>query len=466
MQEFIHEDFLLESTAAKKLYHDYASKMPIIDYHNHLSPALIAQNNHFNTITDAWIEGDHYKWRAMRTNGMDEKYCSGSATAFEKFNAWASTVPKTVRNPLHHWSQLELKRYFDIREFLNPSSAKKIYEQTNQILSQNSHSPQGLLKMMNVEFVGTTDDPIDLLEHHQFLLDHPVNITVAPTFRPDKAISIELTEQFGLYLNKLEHRTNKSINTFKEYVDALKFCHDYFGTKGCKASDHGIETVYFESYTEADLVKIFDKVRTGIVPNPIEVAQFKTAMLIQFALWGFEKGWIQQYHMGPIRNNSSRMFNLMGPDTGWDSIGSSVNPKNLSSFLNKLDSTNQLAKTILYSINAADNDMLTTMASNFNDGSFPGKVQSGAAWWFNDQRDGIIAHLNSVSNMGLLSRFIGMLTDSRSFLSFPRHEYFRRILCNLLGNEMERGLIPFDYNLIGEMTEDICYNNVKKYFNL
>jgi len=466
MPEFIHEDFMLENIAAKRLYHDYASKMPIIDYHNHLNPAFIAQNNHFNTITDAWIEGDHYKWRAMRTNGIDEKYCSGSATAFEKFNAWSNTLPKTIRNPLYHWSQLELKRYFGVSELLNSSSAKNIYANSNQILTQSTHTPQGLLKMMQVEFVGTTDDPIDLLEHHQYLLNNPINIKVAPTFRPDKAIAIESTEQFGLYLNKLEQRTNKSIHTFKDYLAALKICHDYFESMGCRASDHGVESMYFELYTETDLEKIFDKVRVGIIPSSMEVAQFKTAMLIQFAEWGFEKGWIQQYHMGPIRNNNTRMFNLMGPDTGWDSIGSSVDPKNISKFLNKLDTNNKLAKTILYSINAADNDMLSSMAANFNDGSFPGKVQSGAAWWFNDQMDGIIAHLNSVSNMGLLSRFIGMLTDSRSFLSFPRHEYFRRILCNLLGSEMERGLIPFDYDLIGSMTQDICYYNVKKYFNL
>ena len=466
MPDFIHEDFLLESAAAKRLYHDYAAKMPIIDYHNHLSPAIIAHNLNFSNITEAWIDGDHYKWRAMRTNGMEEKYCSGSASAFDKFSAWSSTVPKTIRNPLHHWSQLELKRYFGISTMLDSHSATSIYERANEILSKDSHTPQGLLKMMSVEFVGTTDDPTDSLEHHKFIIDHPTGIKVAPTFRPDKAMAIDMAELFNLYVSKLEQRTNTSIQSFNNYVEALKFCHDYFETMGCKASDHGIELAYYEPFTHAELEKIFDKVRVGTTPSELEVAQFKTAMLIQFAEWGYEKGWVQQYHIGPIRNNSTRMFKAMGPDTGWDSIGSSVNPKKLSLFLNHLDTNNKLAKTVLYSINAADNDMLVTMAGNFNDGSYPGKIQSGAAWWFNDQKDGITAHLNAVSNMGLLSRFIGMLTDSRSFLSFPRHEYFRRILCNVLGSEMECGLIPFDYDLIGGMTEDICYNNVKAYFNL
>lgn len=466
MPDFIHEDFLLESAAAKRLYHDYAAKMPIIDYHNHLSPAIIANNCNFNNITEAWIDGDHYKWRAMRTNGLEEKYCSGSASAFEKFSAWASTVPKTIRNPLHHWSQLELKRYFGVSTLLDSHSAATIYDRANEILSKDSHTPQGLLKMMGVEFVGTTDDPTDSLEHHKFIIDHPIGIKVVPTFRPDKAMAIDVAVQFNLYVSKLEQRTNTSIQSFNNYVEALKFCHDYFDRIGCKASDHGIEVAYYEPYTHTELEKIFDKVRLGATPSELEVAQFKTAMLIQFAEWGYEKGWVQQYHIGPIRNNSTRMFNAMGPDTGWDSIGSSVHPKKLSLFLNHLDTSNKLAKTVLYSINAADNDMLATMAGNFNDGSYPGKIQSGAAWWFNDQKDGITAHLNAVSNMGLLSRFIGMLTDSRSFLSFPRHEYFRRILCNVFGSEMERGLIPFDYDLIGGMTEDICYNNVKAYFNL
>jgi glucuronate isomerase len=466
MPDFIHEDFLLESAAAKRLYHDYAAKMPIIDYHNHLSPAIIANNHNFCNITEAWIDGDHYKWRAMRSNGIEEKYCSGSASASEKFSAWASTVPKTIRNPLHHWSQLELKRYFGISTFLDSNSAPSIYERANEILSKDSHTPQGLLKMMGVEFVGTTDDPTDSLEHHRFLIDNPIGIKVAPTFRPDKAMAIDVAVQFNLYVSKLEQRTNISIQSFNHYIEALKFCHDFFETMGCKASDHGIEVAYYEPFTHTELEKIFDKVRLGAAPSELEVAQFKTAMLIQFAEWGYEKGWVQQYHIGPIRNNSTRMFKAMGPDTGWDSIGSSVHPKKLSLFLNHLDTSNKLAKTVLYSINAADNDMLATMAGNFNDGSYPGKIQSGAAWWFNDQKDGITAHLNAVSNMGLLSRFIGMLTDSRSFLSFPRHEYFRRILCNVLGNEMERGLIPFDYDLIGGMTEDICYNNVKAYFNL
>ena len=466
MPDFIHEDFLLESVAAKRLYHDYAAKMPIIDYHNHLSPAIIANNYNFSNITEAWIDGDHYKWRAMRTNGLEEKCCSGSASAFEKFSAWASTVPKTIRNPLHHWSQLELMRYFGVSTLLDSHSAATIYDRANEILSKDSHTPQGLLKMMGVKFVGTTDDPTDLLEHHKFLIDHPIGIQVAPTFRPDKAMAIDITAQFNLYLTKLEQRTNTSIQSFNDYIAALKVCHDYFEAMGCKASDHGIEMAYYEPFTHTELEKIFDKARVGTTPSDFEVAQFKTAMLFEFAEWGYEKGWVQQYHIGPIRNNSTRMFNAMGPDTGWDSIGSSVHPKKLSLFLNHLDTSNKLAKTVLYSINAADNDMLATMAGNFNDGSYPGKIQSGAAWWFNDQKDGITAHLNAVSNMGLLSRFIGMLTDSRSFLSFPRHEYFRRILCNVLGNEMERGLIPFDYDLIGGMTEDICYNNVKAYFNL
>ena len=465
MKKFLDENFLLESASAEKLYHDFAKNMPIIDYHNHLSPQQIADDINFENLTAVWLQGDHYKWRAMRTNGVAEKYCSGNASDWEKFEQWASTVPYTIGNPLYHWSHLELQRYFDIDELLTPASAKKIYDECSEKMQDKDFSVRNLLRKMNVQYVGTTDDPLDDLSAHQKIQHSNFEIKVLPSFRPDKALHIDHATTFNEYILKLEAVTGITIVSFDDYVAALKNRHDYFAANGCTVSDHALEEMYAEDYTERELKVIFENVRKGLNPEKEDIAKFKTAVLFILGQWGFQKNWVQQYHMGPIRNNNSRMFATLGPDTGWDSMGNSVNIKAVSKFLDKLDKNNTLAKTILYSINPNDNDMLATMAGNFNDGSFPGKIQVGAPWWFNDQKDGIIKHLKSVSNMGLLSRFVGMLTDSRSFLSFPRHEYFRRILCNQLGSEMEKGELPSDEIWIGKLVQDICYNNAKAYFN-
>jgi len=465
MKKFLNENFLLESASAEKLYHGYAAAMPIIDYHNHLLPQQIADDNNFENLTAVWLHGDHYKWRAMRINGVAEKYCSGNATDWEKFEQWAATVPYSMCNPLYHWSHLELQRYFDVHELLNPANAKKIYDECSEKLQSKEYSVRSLLRKMNVQYVGTTDDPLDDLLAHQKINNDGFEIEVHPSFRPDKAMHIDNAATFNEYILKLQAVTGNSITGFDDYVAALKKRHDYFAANGCTVSDHGVEEMYAEDYTAEEVNSIFDKVRKGINPEKLEIAKFKSAVLFMLGEWGSEKNWVQQYHIGPIRNNNSRMFAALGSDTGWDSMGNSINIKAVAKFLDRLDKNNTLAKTILYSINPADTDLLATMAGNFNDGSFPGKIQLGAAWWFNDQKDGIIQHLKSASNMGLLSRFVGMLTDSRSFLSFPRHEYFRRILCNFLGNQMENGELPNEEKWIGKMVQDICYNNAKQYFN-
>lgn len=466
MDQFITDNFLLENSFAVKLYYEYAAKMPIIDYHNHLSPQMIAADCKFETITAAWLNGDHYKWRAMRTNGINEQFCTGNASDWEKFQQWAETVPYTMMNPLFHWTQLELKRYFNIDELLQPNSAKRIYDQCNEQLKENSFSVKNLLLKMNVQFVGTTDDPLDDLSFHQQIDQQAFDIKVRPSFRPDKAIHINNAVTFKTYIGKLGELTEIDILCFDDYLKALKNRHDYFHSHGCTVSDHGVEQLYADDFSLSDLELIFQNVLQGANPNKESIAKFKSAMLTFLAEWNFEKKWVQQFHIGPIRNNNTRMFTLLGADTGWDSMGNSVDLQAIAIFLDRLDQQNKLTKTILYSINPNDNDALATMVGNFNDGSYPGKIQLGAAWWFNDQMDGIIQHLKSVGNMGLLSRFIGMLTDSRSFLSFPRHEYFRRILCNFLGTEIAKGRLPNDEKWIGAMVQAICYLNAKKYFNL
>lgn len=466
MDQFITDNFLLENSFAVKLYHDYAAKMPIIDYHNHLSPQMIADDYKFETITAAWLNGDHYKWRAMRTNGINEQYCTGNASDWEKFQQWAETVPYTMMNPLFHWTQLELKRYFNIDELLQPNSAKRIFDQCNEQLKENTYSVKNLLLKMNVQFVGTTDDPLDDLSFHQQISLQAFEIKVKPSFRPDKAININNAATFNDYIGKLAKITEIDIHRFDDYIKALKNRHDYFHFHGCTVSDHGVEQLYAVDFSHSELELIFQNVQQGINPDKDAIAKFKSAMLTFLAEWNFEKNWVQQFHIGPIRNNNTRMFKLLGADTGWDSMGNSVDLQSIAIFLDRLDQQNKLTKTILYSINPNDNDALATMVGNFNDGSYPGKIQLGAAWWFNDQMDGMIQHLKSVGNMGLLSRFIGMLTDSRSFLSFPRHEYFRRILCNLLGTEIAKGRLPNDEKWIGAMVQDICYINAKKYFDL
>jgi len=464
MKPFLDENFLLKTKTAQTLYHEYAQKMPLIDYHCHLSPQQIAENMQFRNLTDAWLSGDHYKWRAMRTNGVDESYCTGNKTDEEKFMKWAETVPYTMRNPLYHWTHLELQRYFGVKEILNPSSAKGIYEQCSAMLQESTYSTQGLIQKMNVRVICTTDDPIDNLEWHQKIKDSNFSVKVFPAFRPDKAMEVNNTSAFALYLKKVEEVTNTNISDLSDYLVALKNRHDFFATMGCNVSDHGLEEIYAEEFTEKEVESIFIKALAGNDLSLTEQRKFKSAMLLHFAVWDWEKGWIQQYHLGALRNNNARMLNQLGPDTGWDSIGDFSQAAALARFLNKLDSEDQLTKTIIYNLNPADNELMATMIGNFNDGSVAGKVQYGSGWWFLDQKDGMERQISALSNMGLISRFVGMLTDSRSFLSYPRHEYFRRIVCNLFGNEIEEGELPNDIAWTGKIIQDICFNNANQYF--
>jgi len=431
MKAFLDENFLLNNKTAEELYHNYSKDLPIIDYHNHLIPEQIANDIKFDNISQAWLHGDHYKWRAMRANGVNERYITGDASDEEKFIKWAETVPYTLRNPLHHWTHLELQRYFGITDLLSPKTASKIYADTQAKLQQDSHSVRGLLRMMNVEVVCTTDDPIDSLQYHQQFAQEKESFKMLPAFRPDKAMNADNIAALNQYIDELERVSNRQISNLQDYLNALKSRHDFFAANGCKVSDHGLEQIYAEDYTEQEIKDIFGKIRSEKEISPTENLKFKSAMLIYFAEWDYEKGWVQQYHIGPLRNNNARMHRLIGPDTGWDSIGDFSQGRALSKFLNKLDNENKLTKTILYNLNPADNELFATMIGNFNDGSVKGKIQFGSAWWFLDQKDGMTKQINTLSNMGLLSRFVGMLTDSRSFLSFPRHEYFRRLLCNI-----------------------------------
>ncbi|MFN8252850.1 MAG: glucuronate isomerase [Ferruginibacter sp.] len=464
MKKFLDEHFLLQSKTAQTLYHEFAKPMPIIDYHNHLPPDQIANNINFGNLTQVWLYGDHYKWRAMRTNGINEKYCTGNAGDFEKFEQWAATVPYTLRNPLYHWTHLELQRYFGIHKVLNAGTAKEIYEEATAKLQTKEYSVWGLLTKMQVKTLCTTDDPVDTLEHHQRIAKSDCPIVVKPAFRPDKAMNVDDAAVFNAYVNKVEAAANVSVSSYSDYLKALKGRHDYFAANGASVSDHGLDQIFAEDYTDAEISNIFSKIRGGKSLEREEILKFKSAMLVEFAKWDHEKGWVQQFHLGALRNNNTRMLSLLGPDTGWDSIGDFSQASALSKFLNKLDSTDQLAKTIIYNLNPADNDLMATMIGNFNDGSVAGKIQFGSGWWFLDQKQGMIDQINSLSNMGLLSRFVGMLTDSRSFLSYPRHEYFRRILCNILGEEIEHGEIPDDIEWTGKIVQDICYNNAKSYF--
>ncbi len=466
MKKFLNEDFLLNSDTAKTLYHDYAAPMPIIDYHCHLPVEQIANDINFENLTQVWLYGDHYKWRAMRTNGVNEDYCTGNKSDFEKFEQWAATVPYTLRNPLYHWTHLELQRYFDEYELLNPQSAKGIYDRCSAKLKTKEYSIRNLLRKMNVRMVCTTDDPVDSLEHHRKIKEDGFEILVLPAFRPDRAMNVDNASTFNDYVNRIATVSGLNVNSFTEYLDALKQRHDFFATMGCCVSDHGLEQVYAEEYSEEEVSEIFRKIRSGKELSRVENIKFKSAMLYIFAIWDHEKGWVQQYHLGALRNNNSRGLQQLGPDTGWDSVGDFSQAASLSKFLNRLDATNQLAKTILYNLNPADNEVMATMAGNFNDGSVAGKIQFGSAWWFLDQKDGMTRQLNALSNMGLLSKLVGMLTDSRSFLSYPRHEYFRRLLCNLFGEEIENGELPNDIEWTGKIIRDICFYNANNYFNL
>ncbi|UOG76550.1 glucuronate isomerase [Hymenobacter tibetensis] len=461
---FLNEDFLLQTETAQQLYHEYAKSMPIIDYHNHLLPDQIAQDRQFETISQIWLYGDHYKWRGMRANGVPERYITGDASDWEKFEKWAETVPQTVRNPLYHWTHLELQRYFGVTELLNKESARRIYDECNAKLQTPEYSVRNLLRKMNVETLCTTDDPSDSLEHHRALAASDFATRVLPTFRADKAMTPEDATSYNHYLDKLGEAAAVDIRTYYDLQTALRLRHDYFAALGCRLSDHGLEQIYAADYTEAEINDIFAKVRGGEELTASEVLQFKSAMLVFLAEMDWEKGWTQQYHLGALRNNNSRMLRELGPDTGWDSIGDFPQGRALSRFLDRLDGQDKLAKTIIYNLNPADNELIATMIGNFNDGSVAGKVQFGSGWWFLDQKDGMEKQINALSNMGLLSRFVGMLTDSRSFLSYPRHEYFRRILCNIIGNDVENGELPDDMELLGTIVQNICYGNAKAYF--
>ena len=465
MKPFLDENFLLQTPTAQKLYHDFAEKLPIIDYHNHLPPEQVAGNINFKNLTQVWLYCDHYKWRAMRTNGINEDYITGSKSDFEKFEKWAETVPYTMRNPLYHWTHLELQRYFGIHDLLSVKTAQSVYDQATAKLQTPEYSVQGLLQKMNVETICTTDDPLDNLQFHQQLKREGGLVKMLPAFRPDKAMNPDDLEVLNAYIDKLETVAEVSIQDYDAYVSALKKRHDYFSENSCSVSDHGLEQVYAEDYTEEEIRTIFQKIRAKRSISQEENLKFKSALLFQFAVWDHEKGWVQQYHLGALRNNNARMLKQLGPDTGWDSIGDFSQGRQLSKFLNRLDSEDHLAKTIIYNLNPADNELIATMIGNYNDGSVAGKVQFGSAWWFLDQKDGMTKQINALSNMGLLSKFVGMLTDSRSFLSFPRHEYFRRLLCNLFGEDVENGELPNDIEWIGKIVSDICYYNAKNYFN-
>jgi len=465
VKKFIDENFLLNTKTAETLYHSYAKDMPVIDYHCHLPPDQIAADKNFENLTQVWLYGDHYKWRAMRANGISEDYITGKTTSdWEKFEKWAETVPYTLRNPLYHWTHLELQRYFDVYDILSPATARKIYDECTAKLQTPEYSVKNLLRKMKVTTVATTDDPLDSLEHHQKIKADAFEISILPAFRPDKAMNADDLPALQDYISKLAALTGQEIATYDAYLSALKARHDYFAENGCQVSDHGLEQMYAEDYTDAEINGIFLKIVANAALTPEEALKFKSAMLHQFAIWDHEKGWVQQYHLGALRNNNARMLRELGPDTGLDSIGDFKQSEALSKFMNRLDSTNQLTKTILYNLNPADNELMATMIGNFNDGTVAGKIQFGSGWWFLDQKDGMTRQINALSNLGLLSRFVGMLTDSRSFLSFPRHEYFRRLLCNLLGDDVENGELPDDIEWIGKIVQDICYNNAKTYF--
>jgi glucuronate isomerase len=464
--EFIHEDFLLETETAKRLYHDHAAKCPIYDYHCHLPVGLVANDTKFENMSQIWLSGDHYKWRAMRTNGVDERFCTGNASDWEKFQAWAQTVPHCLRNPLYHWTAMELKRPFGITQLLSPATAKDIYDKCSELLKTPQFSARGIMRQMNVKLVCTTDDPVDDLKHHRKIAADGFEIKVYPAWRPDKGMTPENTVAMNEWLDKLSAAADIEIKNFDSYLAALRNRHDFFHANNCRLSDRGLETAYAEDYTDKEIEKIFDKIRGNKKLDASEILKFKSAMLYEFAIMDAEKGWVQQFHFGALRNNNTRLFRSLGPDTGFDSIGDFELGRPLVKLLDRLDSQNKLAKTILYNLNPRDNEMLGTIIGCYQDGSVAGKMQLGSGWWFLDQKDGMEKQMTALSSLGLLSRFVGMLTDSRSFLSYPRHEYFRRILCNMLGNDVKLGLIPNDMQLLGQMVENISFNNAKNYFGM
>lgn len=465
VKPFMDEDFLLENDVARYLYHEHAAKMPIIDYHNHLPPHEIALDHQFENITQIWLNGDHYKWRAMRANGIPEEFITGSKSDLEKFKGWAATVPHTIRNPLFHWTHLELKRYFDINELLSSKNAEEIFWKTSSLLNTPEFSTQQLLAKMRVEVVCTTDDPTDDLSYHVNMSKQSSSTHMYPAFRPDRILFIGQSDYLS-YLQKLEMASEMSISNINELMEALSKRVQYFHNQGCRLSDHGLEHIFSRDFTIKEIDEIFRKRLSGIQVSAEDEELFASGILYFLAIIYHDYEWTMQFHLGALRNNNERLMNYIGSDVGCDSIGDFPQAKRLSTFLNRLDKADKLASTILYNLNPADNEVFATMAGNYNDGTKAGKIQWGSAWWFLDQKDGMEKQLNTLSNMGLLSRFIGMLTDSRSFMSFPRHEYFRRILCNLLGIDVASGLLPGDTKWLAEVIENICYHNVKAFLKL
>jgi glucuronate isomerase len=465
MKEFLGPDFLLDTATAQHLYHEHAEPLPIIDYHCHLVPQQIAEDHQFRSITELWLSGDHYKWRAMRANGVNERFITGDASDREKFRKWAETVPYTLRNPLYHWTHLELRSAFGITETLNPDSADRIFDRCNELLADPSRSARGLMRLYHVEAVCTTDDPIDSLEHHAAIQASGFETKVLPAWRPDKALAIGDSEAFRAYLTKLGAAADVDIRTYADLLQALQLRHDYFAQHGCTVADHGVGSFPWRPATEAEVERIFQKAMRGEAVTPDEAEAFQTGGLLALCRMNQAKGWVQQFHYGPLRNVNTRARLTLGPDTGFDTIGDDRCAEAIARFLDALDSHDQLAKTILYNINPADNTWLAAMIANFQDGRTPGKIQMGSGWWFNDQLRGMEDQMNALSLQGLLSRFVGMLTDSRSFVSYPRHEYFRRLVCRILGRDVEEGLIPAtEMSRVEGMVEDIAYRNAKAYF--
>ncbi len=463
---FIHEDFLLQTAAACRLYHQFAADEPILDYHTHLIPEDIATNRRFSNLAEIWLEGDHYKWRAMRAAGVEESLCTGDADPYDKFLAWARTVPQALRNPLYHWTHMELKRYFDIEELLDEKSAPRIWEQANERLQGDELTPRGIFKKFEVRCVCTTDDPTDDLAHHRAIAQSDLPTKVYPTFRPDPALRIDAPEEFNAWLEKLAAAANIEIRTLDDLLAALKNRHDYFHELGCRLSDHGLERCFASFIDQQQAELIFSRAREGNEVTRAEQHLFASHMMLHFGRWDTERGWTKQLHIGPLRNNNTRLFKQLGRDIGCDSVGDLPQANLLSAYLGRLDQENALPKTILYNINPADNAVFATMAGNFQGGGVAGKIQWGSGWWFLDQWEGMQSQLNTLSNQGLLSQFVGMLTDSRSLLSYPRHEYFRRCLCDLLGTDVERGAIPNDDALLGPMIRNICFGNARDYLGL
>jgi len=465
MAPFIHDNFLLMTDAAQQLYHEYAAKMPIIDYHCHLSPSDVAQDRQWTNLTQIWLHGDHYKWRAMRSNGVDERFCTGNASDREKFDQFAATMPYLLRNPIYHWSHLELKRFFAVDDLLSPATADKIWALSTEQLN-NGLSARKLMQQSNVHVVCTTDDPADSLDaHREVAADTTFKIQMLPTWRPDKAMGVENTPNYNTYLERLAASAEMEIDTYSDLILALRNRHDFFHASGCRLSDHGLDRCYAESVSEAEASKIFAKVRKGAALYIEEIIKFKSAMMMEFGRMDAEKGWTKQLHIGALRNNNSKMMSELGPDTGFDGIADENYAHSLATYLDNLNSEGKLPKTIIYNLNPRDNEMIAALIGCFQDGSVPGKLQFGSGWWFLDQLNGMERQIETISQLGLLSRFVGMLTDSRSFLSYTRHEYFRRILCNILGDEMSRGLLPMDFELVGNMVEAISYKNAIHYFD-